>query len=106
AMAARLTDAPAGALTLSGPGLTDVTRIAGGDTGLWTQILAANAAPVARVLAAVAADLSAVAAELAEAAPEPGGAGPGAAEPGSAPQAAAGPAVGPDAASLKMLASL
>lgn len=70
AVAARLADAPAGALTLSGPGLTDVTRIAGGDTGLWTQILAANAAPVARVLAAVAADLSAVAAELAETAAE------------------------------------
>ena len=65
AMAARLADAPAGALALSGPGLADVTRIAGGESGLWTQILTANAAPVARVLAAVAADLSAAAAELA-----------------------------------------
>jgi prephenate dehydrogenase len=65
AMAARLADAPSGALVLSGPGLADVTRVAGGDSELWTQILTANAAPVARVLAAVAADLSAAAAELA-----------------------------------------
>ena len=35
-----------------------MTRIAAGDTALWTQILAANAAPVAEVLAAVAADLA------------------------------------------------
>jgi prephenate dehydrogenase len=66
AMAAQLTDAPGGALGLAGQGLRDVTRIAGGDSGLWTQILAANAAPVARVLADVAADLAAVAEALAE----------------------------------------
>ncbi|MBO0771741.1 MAG: hypothetical protein J2P35_09815, partial [Actinobacteria bacterium] len=47
-------------------GLRDVTRIAAGDAGLWTQILAANAAPVAEVLAAVAADLSAAAEALTE----------------------------------------
>jgi prephenate dehydrogenase len=57
AMAARLEAAPAEALDLAGQGLRDVTRIAAGDTGLWTQILAANAGPVAEVLAAVAADL-------------------------------------------------
>jgi prephenate dehydrogenase len=66
AMAARLTEAPGGALSLAGQGLRDVTRIAGGDSGLWTQILAANAAPVARVLADVAADLAAAAEALAE----------------------------------------
>ena len=66
AMAARLADASDGALSLAGQGLRDVTRIAAGDTGLWTQILAANAAPVAAVLAAVAADLAAVAEALAE----------------------------------------
>jgi len=65
AMAAQLTDAPAGALGLAGQGLRDVTRIAGGDAGLWTQILAANAAPVARILADVAADLAAAAEALA-----------------------------------------
>jgi prephenate dehydrogenase len=61
AMAARLEAAPPEALELAGQGLRDVTRIAAGDTGLWTQILAANAAPVAEVLAAVAADLAEVA---------------------------------------------
>ena len=78
AMAAQLTDAPGGALGLAGQGLRDVTRIAGGDSGLWTQILAANAPPVARVLADVAADLAAVAEALAET-----GAPPQAAEPPS-----------------------
>jgi prephenate dehydrogenase len=58
AMAARLEQAPAEALDLAGQGLRDVTRIAAGDTALWTQILAANAAPAAEVLAAVAADLA------------------------------------------------
>ncbi len=58
AMAARLEAAPPEALDLAGQGLRDVTRIAAGDTGLWTQILAANAGPVAEVLAAVAADLA------------------------------------------------
>ena len=66
AMAAQLTDAPGGALGLAGQGLRDVTRIAGGDAGLWTQILAANAAPVAQILADVAADLAAAAEALAE----------------------------------------
>ena len=58
AMAARLEAAPTEALDLAGQGLRDVTRIAAGDTSLWTQILAANAGPVAEVLAAVAADLA------------------------------------------------
>jgi prephenate dehydrogenase len=77
AMAARLADASDGALSLAGQGLRDVTRIAAGDTGLWIQILAANAAPVADVLAAVAADLAAVAEALADTAQAagPGGAG-------------------------------
>jgi prephenate dehydrogenase len=66
AMAAQLTDAPGGALGLAGQGLRDVTRVAGGDSGLWAQILAANAAPVARVLTDVAADLAALAEALAE----------------------------------------
>jgi len=67
AMAARLEDAPGEALDLAGQGLRDVTRIAAGDTALWTQILSANAAPVAEVLAAVAADLAEAARDLAEA---------------------------------------
>jgi prephenate dehydrogenase len=65
AMAAQLENAPHGALTLAGQGLRDVTRIAAGDTGLWTQILAANAGHAAEVLAALAADLAAVSGALA-----------------------------------------
>jgi prephenate dehydrogenase len=99
AMAARLADASDGTLSLAGQGLRDVTRIAAGDTGLWTQILAANAAPVADVLAAVAADLAAVAEALADTAqatgPDPG------TSPGTGPGTGAGG--GPD---LKVLAAL
>ncbi len=76
AMAARLTEAQDGALAVAGQGLRDVTRIAAGDSRLWVQILAANAAPAAGVLAAVGADLIAVAEELAEAAGGVAGAGP------------------------------
>ena len=63
AMAARLaaSGVPDEALRLAGGGLRDVTRIAAGDTALWTQILSANAAPVAGILAAVADDLTAAA---------------------------------------------
>jgi prephenate dehydrogenase len=66
-MAARLAPSavPAVALGLAGQGLRDVTRIAAGDAGLWTQILTANAGPVAEVVAAVAEDLAAAARELA-----------------------------------------
>jgi prephenate dehydrogenase len=97
AMAARLADAPGSALALAGQGLRDVTRIAAGDAELWTQILGANAAPVAQVLAAVAADLSVAAEALADAAaagrpqhgsaygrPEQGEAAPGQPEHGQA----------------------
>jgi prephenate dehydrogenase len=70
AMAARLEAAPPAALDLAGQGLRDVTRIAAGDTGLWTQILAANAEPVAEVLASVAADLAEAARMLTEGDPK------------------------------------
>ena len=66
AMAARLEEAPADALDLAGQGLRDVTRIAAGDPALWTQILSANAVPVAEVLAAVSADLAEAAGTLAD----------------------------------------
>jgi len=58
AMAAQCAGAPAGALALAGPGLRDVTRIAAGDAGLWTEILTANAAPVREILLAVATQLA------------------------------------------------
>jgi prephenate dehydrogenase len=66
AMAAQLENAPHDALALSGQGIRDVTRIAAGDIGLWTQILAANAAHVAEVLEAVAAFLTAASGSLAK----------------------------------------
>ncbi len=66
AMAARLEAAPQEALDLAGQGLRDVTRIAAGEVGLWTQILSANAVPVAEVLTTVAADLAAAARLLTE----------------------------------------
>jgi len=67
AMAARLAprNVSADALKLAGQGLRDVTRIAAGDSALWTQILTANAGPVAEVVAAVAEDLAAAARMLA-----------------------------------------
>jgi prephenate dehydrogenase len=67
AMAARLGEkaVPQDALGLAGQGLRDVTRIAASDTALWTQILTANAEPVAEVLSAVAADLKEAADALA-----------------------------------------
>ncbi len=70
AMAARLEAASPQALDLAGQGLRDVTRIAAGDTALWTQILAANAEPVAEVLAAVAADLAEAAGMLTDGDPK------------------------------------
>jgi prephenate dehydrogenase len=63
-MAARLSCAPDSALALAGQGLRDVTRIAAGDVGLWTEILAANAEHAQEVVAATAAELQAVAAAL------------------------------------------
>ncbi len=68
AMAARLERAQDAALALAGQGLRDVTRIAAGDTRLWTQILAANAAHAAELLPAIAEDLTAAGTALTEAA--------------------------------------
>ena len=66
-VAARLTDAPAAALDLSGQGLRDVTRIASSDAPLWTSILAANATAVRSVLIDLRADLDIVIDALGEA---------------------------------------
>ena len=56
-VAARLVDAPADHLALSGQGVRDVTRIAAGDPGLWQQIIAGNREAVAALLVDVRADL-------------------------------------------------
>ena len=77
-VAARLREAPEGAVALAGQGLRDVTRIAGSDPLLWAQILSANAAPVLDVLTALRADLDAVIAGLTAIAAEGGGTAPGA----------------------------
>ena len=55
--AAQLNGAPDGHLALAGPGLRDVTRIAGSDTGLWLEILQGNATRVKTLLENVRADL-------------------------------------------------
>jgi prephenate dehydrogenase len=65
AMAAQCAGAPAAALALAGPGLRDVTRIAAGDVGLWTEILAANASDVRDLILAVVGQLGAAADALA-----------------------------------------
>ena len=41
-VAGRLVEAPEAHLALSGPGVRDVTRVAGGDPALWQQIIPAN----------------------------------------------------------------
>ncbi|MFF0724248.1 prephenate dehydrogenase [Streptomyces sp. NPDC004134] len=57
-MAARLRDDPAGVSRLAGQGLRDVTRIAGGDSRLWADIIETNAAALAGVVRNVHADLT------------------------------------------------
>jgi prephenate dehydrogenase len=57
-LAARFSDAPAEVTRVAGRGLRDVLRIAGGDPGLWTDILLANAEPVLRVLTELHGDLA------------------------------------------------
>lgn len=56
-VASRLADAPSEQLALSGQGVRDVTRIAGGDPALWQQIVGANAPAVADLLREVRTDL-------------------------------------------------
>jgi prephenate dehydrogenase len=52
-VAGRLADAPAAHLALSGQGVRDVTRVAGGDPALWEQIVTGNAAAVSGLLTQV-----------------------------------------------------
>lgn len=59
-LAARLVGAPDDAVAIAGQGLRDMTRIAASDPRLWTEILAANAGPVADVLDDLQADLDGV----------------------------------------------
>src|SRR3954465_9154661 len=52
-VAGRLADAPPEHLALSGQGVRDVTRVAGGDPALWQQIVTANAEAVLGLLGEV-----------------------------------------------------
>jgi prephenate dehydrogenase len=52
-VAGRLAGAPADHLALSGQGVRDVTRVAGGDPALWQQIVTGNAPAVAGLLTQV-----------------------------------------------------
>ena len=52
-VAGRLAGAPPDHLALSGQGVRDVTRVAGGDPSLWQQIVTGNAAAVAGLLTQV-----------------------------------------------------
>ncbi len=63
--AAQLGGAPPEHLALSGQGVRDVTRIAGGDPRLWRQILTANAAAVGALLASLRDDIDEVVESLA-----------------------------------------
>ncbi|MER5431831.1 prephenate dehydrogenase [Streptomyces sp. NPDC002588] len=63
-VAARLQHLSADAVRLAGQGVRDVTRIADGDVRLWGDILEANAAAVADVLADLAEDLDVTVAAL------------------------------------------
>jgi prephenate dehydrogenase len=65
-LAARLLDSSDTAVSIAGQGLRDMTRIAASDPGLWGEILAANAAPVAEVLRALRGDLDRLLGALAE----------------------------------------
>ncbi|WP_406435402.1 prephenate dehydrogenase [Streptomyces sp. NBC_00631] len=59
-LAARLLHGDQSQLGLAGQGLQDVTRLAGGDVELWTDILGSNAAAVAEILAEFADDVHVV----------------------------------------------
>lgn len=65
-VAGLLTTASEEQLALAGQGLRDVTRIAAGDPNLWSQILSANAGPVARLLHEAAENLHRIAVALEE----------------------------------------
>lgn len=64
--AGQLAEAQPEHLTLSGQGVRDVTRIAGGDPELWGQILRANADAVGELLATVDVELDRLRAALAD----------------------------------------
>jgi prephenate dehydrogenase len=67
ALAGQLASAPEGHVVLAGQGLRDMTRIAGSDSALWTDILSANSANVQVVLRGLIGTLESLQEDLAEA---------------------------------------
>ncbi|SOD64427.1 prephenate dehydrogenase [Streptomyces zhaozhouensis] len=63
-LAARLRDVDNATLRLVGQGVRDMTRAAEGSPALWSDVLTANAHPVAEVLEALAADMTSAAGDL------------------------------------------
>ena len=63
-LAGRLVDADPARVRIAGQVLRDMTRIAGSNVSLWTDILSANAGQVADVIDAIVSDLSATSAAL------------------------------------------
>lgn len=70
-VAARLAEDSGSALSLTGQGLRDVTRVAASDPDLWVDVLTANAEPVARLLAELRQDVDAVVHALHEVVEDP-----------------------------------
>lgn len=66
-LAGLLIDAPAGHVQIAGQGLRDMTRIAGSNPALWTEILSTNAEPVGDVLDQLVARLQSVVTALTQA---------------------------------------
>ncbi|MEI6361322.1 MAG: prephenate dehydrogenase [Actinomycetes bacterium] len=65
-LAGQLLDADADHVRIAGQGLRDMTRIAASNVGMWSDILAANAGPVADVIDGVVRDLQRTVAALRE----------------------------------------
>lgn len=63
-LAAHLVDAEMSHVRIAGQGLRDMTRIAGSNVDMWTDILEVNGAPVAQILDRIASDLQVTAAAL------------------------------------------
>lgn len=66
ALAAQLTEAAPEHVAIAGQGLRDMTRIAGSDAVLWSDILSSNASQVRAVLAKLTTDLQHIGAVLSE----------------------------------------
>jgi prephenate dehydrogenase len=65
-LAAQLVNGDPEDIRIAGPGLRDMTRIAGSNVPMWSDIIAGNAAPIAEVMAALLVDLHAAQAALAD----------------------------------------